>query len=117
MFFNKRDNKAILEKILDYDPDPWKWEINWHYPKTHSIKEVDGKHVMEFEMPGLSSDDISVEVEENILHVFGEKGDRKYDYKLYIYKYTDDIEAKVENGILYVTLRPKDKDIKLIDVK
>jgi len=81
----------------------------------------DGNVVYEVELPGFNKDNIEVTLNNNILTVKGERetktgshaGYKDIHKRLSVDK-TEDIDAKIEDGILYVTLiRAKSKEKKI----
>lgn len=75
--------------------------------KTESAKSTpDLAESFELEVPGFGSEDIDISVEGKILTVSGKKGVRtfKRSYRLSSKVNTDAITAKVENGLLTLTL-------------
>ena len=75
--------------------------------KTESAKTTpDLAESFELEVPGFGSEDIDISVEGKILTVSGKKGVRtfKRSYRLSSKVNTDAITAKVENGLLTLTL-------------
>ncbi len=69
------------------------------------------------ESPGFGKEDINVEMEENVLHIYGKKElfgeeysiDRKFTIPHH-YLNSDPIKVKVENGIISIQLNRKEKE-------
>ncbi len=100
------------------------------------LQENENDYVIEAELPGISKDEVSIEMNENRLSIGLERKEEvNEEKKNYIHRErrcssmqrcvylkdakADDIEAKLENGILTVKI-PKDKEkaeVKKIDIK
>lgn len=88
-----------------------------------NFKENEEAYFTSIDMPGVSSSDISIDVEENVIHVSAERKDifekekvlKKYDYIINVPKNVDreKISAHYENGVLsfvlYKTVQDKAK--------
>jgi len=100
------------------------------------IEELDDKYVVKADIPGVSKEDISITVEDDVLIIKAERKDDKKEnikgYKHYeriasSYErsfrlidglQTDKIEASLKDGVLLVTIPKKDKIIsKKIEIK
>jgi HSP20 family protein len=110
------------------------------YPKVN-IVDNESNVVIEAEIPGLTKEQVNLEVQSGVLTIMGEKRENKEEglKKDYIYRElkqssfkrsfqlndnldTDKIDAKFENGILEITIPKKISDTeanktKLIDIK
>ena len=108
------------------------------YPKVDIIDYKDTIKIIS-EIPGLTKNDISVEVKDGVLTISGNKATKdEADTKgTYLYRElkhssfkrsftlgdslnTDNVEAKFEDGILNVSipkLEPKEEQIQVIDIK
>lgn len=109
-------------------------------PETRRIRsacticEDDGKIVMRLEMPGVSKDNLDINIENNQLTIFGKRNTPETEgtyvvrerrdgdfYQVYTLDETVDrnkVEASMENGILYLTLHLKEAEKpKKIEVK
>ena len=90
------------------------------------IKETDKKYSIEAEMPGLTKDDVQIELQDDILMIRAEKKEEKNEengsyvrrerrYGSFSRSFrveninTDDINAKFENGILKIDLPKLEK--------
>jgi HSP20 family protein len=92
------------------------------YTPAVDVVEKDGHYLLKAEVPGLAPEDIQVEVDQNVLSL---KGERKYEheeenagyrrverrYGSFVRSFVlpdgtnaDSIEAKVENGILTISI-------------
>lgn len=78
-----------------------------------------------FEVPGFSKDDIKIDLDGHIMHVYGEKEvygekfelDKKFALNHGILDPENPITARVENGLLYISLKkstkPKQTSVKI----
>jgi len=97
---------------------------------TYEIKD---RFIVKMEIPGISKDDIDINLKENRLTISGEKKLKDEDVEAYHrseIKYgkfkreftlssidTDKIEAKHDNGVLILTLSKKKDSVKNIPVR
>lgn len=85
----------------------------------------DGREVFYFDVPGLTKEDLSIELHKNILVVKGSKklkkqAEKKVNYTLKLSNSVNQssIEANCENGLLTVVLTQKEEErMKLIEIK
>lgn len=99
----------------------WGWPENpWHdwvgYPRYKLFSEKDSL-VLQIELPGIKKDNIRVYVKENkylCLEVKEEKIDAEWGISSYVD--TDKISAEYLDGILAVSMPPKESSIKEITV-
>ena len=100
---------------------------NNSYPKV-DVTDHPGKIVIEAEIPGLTKDDVSVDLEERVLTISGGKRDTKLDndaryirkelkrssfkrsFKLGDNMKVSGIEADFNNGLLNVTVPKREKE-------
>jgi HSP20 family protein len=98
---------------------------NINYPKV-DMQEKDDKYILNFELAGMSKDDIKLSLDNNLLLLSGEKKVSKNDqdkryikHEIFVGKFQrviqlpdniniDKIQSKFKNGILEVTI-PKNK--------
>jgi len=98
---------------------------NINYPKVN-MQEKDDKYILNFELAGMSKDDIKLSLDNNLLILSGEKKVKKEDkdktyikHEIYMGKFQrviqlpdniqiDKIKSKFNNGMLEVTI-PKAK--------
>lgn len=128
----KRDNQlspyvspldAIFERLnwglptLDFENAGG--QLSTRLPRTN-VQETDDTYVLALEMPGLNKGDVEVNFENDTLIIKGdkktetteEKGVVRREYHTMSYERSfnvhgvdrDNVSAKMENGILYVTL-------------
>lgn len=92
--------------------------LSTRLPRTN-VQETDDAYVLTLEMPGLSKENIEVNFEDDQLVVKGEKSEQKEDKGVVRREYhstryersfhvngvnRDKVSARMENGILHVTL-------------
>jgi len=108
---------------------------NAGYPPYNVEKSGDDKYQITLALAGFVRDDIKINIQEGTLTVTGEKADSKDDGIEYLHRgianrsftrnwslaeYVEVIEAKMENGMLYISLErivPKEKQPKSIKIK
>ncbi len=110
-----------------FDSNSGRFSLSWS-PVTDVSEDEDGLHVV-VELPGMSSEDVSVSVENGVLSISGEKkqeheeGDAESNYHLVERSYgsfertfklprsvdSDKVEAKFEQGLLKVNLPKSEK--------
>lgn len=102
------------------------------YPHYNIKKLDDNKWNIELALAGFSKDDIEIEVKDNIMNIKGElkeennefvyKGisSRKFSKSFTLAEFTECESAKMENGILSITLEkniPEDKKPQKVKIK
>ncbi len=102
------------------------------YPHYNIKKLDDNKWNIELALAGFSKDDIEIEVKDNIMNIRGElkeennefvyKGisSRKFSKSFTLAEFTECESAKMENGILSITLEkniPEDKKPQKVKIK
>ena len=81
------------------------------------MPQLDNRIVCEIELPGIKKEDISIFVEDTKLKI-GWKKDERNSYKLLtIPKNIDNISARLEDSVLYITFHIEEKTIKNIEIK
>ena len=116
----------LMTRNADYDFDTLfndvfgNWGIrNSTYP-TVNVYEDSKAFYVEAELPGYTSDEVSIDVEKHVLHISSEKMDKKEDKKYVVHERSyvkfnrafslpetineEAIEAEFKNGILTITL-------------
>ena len=126
MLRNKRflpsfDDDDFLKDFFDFESNPSVPEVN--------VRKKQDEYVIELAAPGLDKKDFNVDVQNNVLVVSSEKEDkneekdkkdnflrREFSYRSFQRYFSlpegviaDDIKAKHENGVLYVTIPKKDE--------
>jgi HSP20 family molecular chaperone IbpA len=96
---------------------------------NHGWKQEDNKLVAHFDLPGLTKEEVKVNIENKIIHVYGvqeknsgnKKSLRSYSYKTFIPKEVDaeSLSASYENGVLKIegTLCESSKKSKFLPIK
>ena len=102
------------------------------YPHYNIKKLEDNKWSIELALAGFSKDDIEIEVKDNVMEISGElkSEDNQYVYKgissrkfsktFTLAEFTECESAKMENGILSITLEkniPEDKKPQKVKIK
>ena len=126
MLRNKRflpgfDDDDFLKDFFDFEGNPSVPEVN--------VREKQDEYVIELAAPGLDKKDFNVNVQNNVLVISSEKEDkdekkdendnflrREFSYSSFQRSFSlpegvkpDDIKAKHENGVLYVSIPKKDE--------
>jgi len=86
-----------------------------------SINEKENTMIITAEMPGITKEDVKVTIEEGLVKINAEKGNKKYHTELPVDKELDEDTTKASyiNGVLELRiqfkkpLKPKSKDIKV----
>ena len=108
---------------------------NAGYPPYNVEKSGDDKYQITLALAGFVRDDIKIDIQEGTLTVTGEKAESKDDGIEYLHRgianrsftrnwslaeYVEVVEAKMENGMLYIALErlvPEEKKPKSIKIK
>ncbi|NLY67186.1 MAG: Hsp20/alpha crystallin family protein [Tissierellia bacterium] len=129
-----RNRRGLSRRIFDIDRifDDMLDELDYRFfsynPMRVDIKETDDKYLLEAELPGVNKDDIIIEVRNDIMTISVERNEEiREERENYIRRERrfgsfrrsfpvddveqDKIDAKFENGILYLEL-PKKKDFR-----
>lgn len=119
---------SLLDNI--FDDKIFNWDIDLETNTnllTHDIIENDNEYILEYALAGFKKDDVSVNIENNMLIIEGERKaneDIKYNQKNTFYgKFkksftlpedvnSEKIDASFNNGILSIII-PKDEKLKL----
>lgn len=76
--------------------------------------------VLLLDAPGFSKEDINIDLEDNIMHIYGEKEilgekyevNKKFTIPNYYLNTNDPIKAKIENGLIQIQLNKGEKNKK-----
>lgn len=90
----------------------WFWAEESRSDYTPVVKTDNGLRIS---LPGFAKSDVSITVEQGILKVKAEKDEDKFSYSSVIGQ--DVVSAKMENGLLEISFKEREKDIKKIDIK
>ena len=108
---------------------------NAGYPPYNVEKSGDDKYQITLALAGFVRDDLKIDVQEGILTITGEKVEAESEEIQYLHKgianrsftrtwklaeYVEVVEAKMENGMLYISLErlvPEEKKPKSIKIK
>lgn len=116
-----------LERLLRELDEDWPWpSARRGWPPALDIHENDGQYVVSVELPGASKDDITVELQEGVLTIRGEKRSEREDqkekrrfverrYGTFSRSFSlprdangERIQAAFENGVLTLTIPKKE---------
>lgn len=114
-----KDNTWNVESIFE---NLWS-NFNDFFGDTRYVNN-DGDVVYEIEVPGFNKDNLKVEIADGILTIRGERkiesdrhaGEKSIFKRMSIGSITD-VDAKIEDGILYLTVKSPKKDVKSVEVK
>ncbi len=125
---NYKNLNSLLDEFFNSLPSTWSRDLNVPPINVHETK--DG-YLLELVAPGLSKEDIKVNIEKGLLTIGYEKKDQqetndqktlRREFSLSSFKRTftvdetinaEAIEAKYENGVLKLTL-PKKEEVKVL---
>ena len=111
--------KDFLKDFFDFESNPTVPDVN--------VREKQNEYVIELAAPGLDKKDFNVDVQNNVLLISSEKEHkdenkdenylrREFSYSTFQRSFSlpdgvkaDDIKAKHQNGVLYVTIPKKDE--------
>jgi HSP20 family molecular chaperone IbpA len=76
--------------------------------------------VLLLDAPGFAKEDVTIDLENNIMHIYGEKEilgekyelDKKFTIPSYYLNTDEPIKAKVENGLIHIELTKGEKNNK-----
>ncbi len=136
-FANLQERMEYFNRLLNGTADSEK-RAKIDFVPTVNTREADDAYYIEVDLPGVKKEDVSIDINENIITISGERKleDERKDDEFYrvesIYGQfersftlpddvdTDNIEAKMENGVLSVKI-PKvqvvEKAPKKIEIK
>ena len=105
-----------FDNLIDCSVDSYKYRT--------VLEQKDDGYTLVAQVPGLSKEDITMSVENNILKISGQKEISKNlsttidkEFKIGNDVNQSKISAKVENGVLYIDLpKAKDKTAKIIKI-
>jgi HSP20 family protein len=116
MFFKNLGHvHPLIQKGLYFDDCGKKFKYGRRFPKTDVNRDSEGYEI-NFELPGVSKDDISLEItsEELWLHASNEEFNKKYEAHIYFKKHVkiEEVIANLKSGILIVTIPYLEKEPK-----
>lgn len=84
-------------------------------PKLEKTPDGDSKVVLD--VPGFNKDNLSIDLEDGVLTIKGEKPERKYFKQYYVNHRVNDITASIVDGELTLTLKYPKSEPKQIELK
>lgn len=114
-----------MKTLIYYDPLEMMGKIltnplsdNVIYEKiSYKITEDDQSFILRMPLPGLAEKDVTIEVTENILTITGKETDLSWTsdfekkFRIPDSANSDEIDGKLENGILLLTIRKKKESL------
>jgi HSP20 family protein len=100
----------MMERILSN-------KLNLEDKVEYQVVEKDDSYVAEFLLPGYTQQDLSVEVNENFLIIEGKKNNSEWTsdfskkFRLPDSVSTENLQAKIENGVLKLTVPKRTESI------
>ena len=96
------------------------WDLFYSDAYTKGVylgEDTEDKSVVEFDVPGIPKENITISVENQVLTVEGKTETRSKKFKVALRsKYDlDSIKASLDNGVLYVTI-PKSSVTRKIEI-
>ena len=91
----------------------------WFTPTSKYVGEDKGDRIeLSVDIPGVTKQDVEITYENGILRISAERDNRKYNQSYTVRQDLDasKISAKLENGVLLVTL-PKTEKAKALEIK
>lgn len=114
-----RDNTWSVDRVFNN-----LWSDFYDFFGDTRYMNDDGDVVYEIEVPGFNKDNLKVEISDGILTVKGERklDDEKHAGQRSIFKRltigsATNADAKIEDGILYLTIKVPKKDTKSVEIK
>lgn len=126
-----------VEKLFDefFRPLSFRTGQDFFSPKLN-LKEDEGQYIFTVELPGVEKDQFSVEYDNGILTISGEKSEEKKEVNERIHRYeissgkfqrsfdlpdvdSETIDAKFKDGVLTIVAKKKEqvKTVKQIEIK
>lgn len=123
----RREMDRMFEDFFGKEPNAGESSLSW-YPSV-DIKETKDEFVLMAEVPGMSKDDIKINISENTLTIKGEKKEEKKEddhnyhrverrYGTFQRSFTlptqikgDKVKAAYKDGVLTITM-PKKEEVK-----
>lgn len=106
---------GAMDSIIDYSVDSYRYRT--------TLEKQDNTYVVTAQVPGMSKEDISIKLEDSVLKITGEKeinesmtSSINKEFNVSSSINTNRIEAKVENGILTISIPQKENKSKQIKI-
>jgi HSP20 family molecular chaperone IbpA len=81
------------------------------------VETKDGEQTVTLNVPGFNERNLNIELDNDLLTIKGETETRKYFKQYYTSYGIEDIDAKIKDGVLTLTLKYPKRDVKRIEVK
>jgi HSP20 family molecular chaperone IbpA len=91
-------------------------DLFFESPKS-TINTETGEAVVTLDVPGFNESNLNIELDADVLTIKGETENRKYHRQYYTSQGIEDIDAKIKDGVLTLTLKYPQRDVKRIEVK
>ena len=91
-------------------------DLFYDSPKS-TVNTETGEATITLDVPGFNETNLSIELDADILTISGETENRKYHRQYYTSHGINDISAKIKDGVLTLTLKYPQREVKRIEVK
>lgn len=107
-----------IPKIREFGNVPKRGNVMKRVPFI-DVNEYDNEVVLTAEMPGLTKEDIDVEIDDRTVRIHGKHKDREYEGEVELPQDVEDKPKKItyNNGILDITFKKKKKQKKKFKVE
>lgn len=91
-------------------------DLFYDSPKSKVNTET-GEATVTLDVPGFNETNLNIELDNDVLTIKGETENRKYHRQYYTSQGIEDIDAKIKDGVLTLTLKYPQREVKRIEVK
>jgi len=133
---NFRDLKNLQSSLDNFFNDMW-WPTRWEerteeFQPLSRLSEDKDNYYLAVDLPGVKKEEIKINIEDNVLKIYGERKDKKEDHRqhyseIFYGSFTSSfslpsavdsskVKANYEDGVLNVTI-PKSAESKTKEVK